>query len=269
MTMDHVSAPHAPSLRPSPPANSPRPAALVTGGALRIGRAIAERLAADGFDIALHCHRSETDAIALCNDLRTRHPGIDCGIFPADLASPDETAALLPAVARSFPRLSLLVHNAAVYRRAPLVETDDALLDETWHVNVRAPLVLSRDFARVLADNRAVPVGRIVHLLDCRIAAPRPSEFAYELSKRALAAATDLLARELAPRILVNAIAPGSTLPPPSSAHHASSDPAGHAPLGRHPAPADIADAVAYLARATLMTGQILYLDGGLRLALP
>lgn len=279
MPIDKVASIQNRAGRHSDTPSFPRPAALVTGGAVRIGRAIAERLAADGFDIALHCHRSEADAIALCNDLRARHPGIDCGVFPADLSDPAATAALLPAVVRSFPRLSLLVNNAAIYRRAPFTETDDNLLDETWRINVRAPLLLSRDFARALAANRAVSIGRIVNLLDCRIAAPRPAEFAYELSKRALADATELLARELAPRILVNAVAPGSVLPPAAAQKVrpvasdrplvTGGDPAGHAPLGRHPSPADIAEAVSYLANATMTTGQILFLDGGLRLATP
>ena len=261
-----------------------RPAALVTGGARRIGRALVERLAADGFDIAIHCHHSEADAIALCRDLRERHPGIDCGVFTADLSTLSDTAALIDAVGRSFPGLSVLVNNAAVYRRAPLADTDDALLDEAWRVNVRAPLVLAREFARFLGTKKGA-TGRIVNILDCRIAAPRPNEFAYEFSKRALAAATELLARELAPAVLVNAVAPGSVLAPDHAATapshqslfrtaHTSSpaaapDPAGTPLLGRHPTPEDVAEAVSSFARATMVTGQILYLDGGLRLSRP
>ena len=278
----------------SPSTTSARPAAraaLVTGGAVRIGRAIVEHLAADGFDIALHCRRSEAEAIDLCRELRERHPGIDCGVFPCDLADPAAVAALVESAGRSFPHLSVLVNNAAVYRRAPLLDTDDALLDEAWRVNVRAPLVLAREFAKLL---RARPKsahrepGRIVNLLDCRIAAPRRGEFAYEFSKRALASATDLLARELAPDVLVNAVAPGSVLPPerPAAARpsHQSlfrgaaatppspapaPDRAGTPPLGRHPSPEEIARAVSLFAQATMATGQVLFLDGGLALSTP
>lgn len=270
-----------------------RQAALVTGGAVRIGRAIVERLAEDGFDIALHCHHSEQAAIDLCRELRERHPGIDCGVFPCDLADPAAVAGLVESAGRSFPRLSVLVNNAAVYRRAPLLETDDALLDDAWRVNVRAPLVLAREFAAFLRARRKPfhgEPGRIVNLLDCRIAAPRRGEFAYEFSKRALASATELLARELAPDVLVNAVAPGSVLAPerpvaappshqslfrgakaapPAPAAAPAKDRAGTPLLGRHPTPGDIARAVGLLAQATMATGQILFLDGGLALATP
>lgn len=269
-----------------------RKAALVTGGAVRIGRAIVERLAEDGLDIALHCHRSEQAAIDLCRELREKHPGIDCGVFPCDLADPGAVAALVESAGRSFPHLSVLVNNAAVYRRAPLLDTDDALLDDAWRVNVRAPLVLAREFAHFLRarrkPSRGEP-GRIVNLLDCRIAAPRRGEFAYEFSKRALASATELLARELAPDVLVNAVAPGSVLAPerpvaerpshqslfrgakaaPPAAAAPSKDRAGTPLLGRHPTPNEVARAIGLLAQATMATGQILFLDGGLALATP
>ena len=262
-----------------------RKAALVTGGALRIGRALCERLADDGLDLAIHCNRSETEAVALCRHLRERHPGIDCGVFPADLANPADAAGLLSGVARSFPHLRVLVCSAASYRRAPLSDSSDDLLEDAWRVNALAPVVLAREFAaflRALPRRASGDVGHIVNLLDCRIAAPRVGEFAYALSKRTLAAATELLALELAPDILVNGVAPGSILPPDRHLSHddlfrspardaatPAPDPAGTPLLARHPTPEDIAEAVSFLVRSPVVTGHILPVDSGLRLTRP
>lgn len=291
-----------------------RRAALITGGARRVGRVIAEHLAAQGFDIAIHCHRSEAEAISLCRSLREQHPEIDCGVFPADLSKAEEVQGLLGSVARSFPHLSVLVNNAAVYRRAPLVETPDEMLDEAWRVNVRAPLVLTREFARVRAGgaggSSGATKGHVVMLLDSRIVASRVNEFAYEFSKRALASAVELLAKELAPGMVVNAIAPGAVLAPEvgkkkgqkgeAPANFRSvlrglhnrgdvdvdvgvdvekgktraetgglgvrADPAGTPILGRHPTPEDVAAAVYALVSTEVMTGQTVFLDGGMRL---
>lgn len=289
----------------APPPKPVRRAALITGGARRIGRAIALQLARDGFDLAIHCHRSEKEAIALCRELRDAYPDVECGVFPCDLADAASLTGLIEAVGRSFPHLSVVVNNAAVYQRAPLLQTEDALLDEAWRVNVRAPLILAREFARFLSTEAAAKLApaHLIQILDSRIAAPRPNEFAYAFSKCALASATELLARELAPRIAVNAIAPGSVLAPEKAAgarekpavanfqsvlsglHNRGErvpakaskgavaaasatlpDPAGTPLLAHHPTPEDVARAVSELAKTAVLTGQIVYLDSGLRL---
>lgn len=234
--------------------------ALVTGGACRLGRAIAERLAADGWAVAIHCRRSLAEAEALAASLPRA-----C-VLCADLANPTEAEDLVSRAVEALGRLDLVVNNAAVYRRAPLAESDATLLDEAWRVNVRAPLLLMRAFARWRAASVApgATPGHVVNLLDARIASVRPNQTAYWLSKRALADATRAAALELAPGILVNAVAPGSALrPEPATAP----DPAGSAPLGHHPGPTAVADAVAWLAHARDLTGQILHIDGGLHLA--
>lgn len=239
----------------------PRRVALVTGGARRIGRAIAERLAADGWGVVIGCLRSAEEAAALAESLSHARAVV------ADLATADGPARLVREAVAAFGRLDLVVNNAAVYRRAPLADSDAALLDEAWRVNVRAPMLVTREYARVLAETP----GRVINILDARIASIRADQTAYWLSKRALADATRAMALEFAPRLLVNAIAPGSALRPKPGLRSSDSglrapDPAGVAPLGRHPGPAEIAAAVAWLAEAPGVTGQILFVDGGLHL---
>ena len=235
----------------------PRRVALVTGGARRIGRAIVERLAADGWGVVIACHRSADEAEALAASLPHAHAAV------ADLATADGPVRLVREAFGAFGRLDLVVNNAAVYRRAPLAETSAALLDEAWHVNVRAPMLITREFAGVRAESP----GHVINILDARIATIRADQTAYWLSKRALADATRAMALEFAPGLLVNAIAPGSALRPDADRSHCrTADPAGVAPLGRHPGPAEIADAVAWLAEARGVTGQILFVDGGMHL---
>ena len=288
----------------------PRRVALVTGGARRIGRTIVERLAADGWGVVIGCLRSADEAAALAASLPHARAVV------ADLATDTGPAQLVREAFDAFGRLDLVVNNAAVYRRAPLAASTAALLDEAWHVNVRAPILIMREYARVCAEcaeacsptsfacgHASVPSepasGRVVNILDARIATIRADQTAYWLSKRALADATRAAALEFAPHLVVNAIAPGSALrpetPPVGSAdsplkegadYHdlppslrrvapegpegvsspALPDPAGAAPLGSHPGPAEIADAVAWLAKSRGMTGQILFVDGGLHL---
>ena len=272
----------------------PRRVALVTGGARRIGRAIVDRLLADGWDVVIGCHSSASEADALA----AREPHVH--VIEADLATAREPGFLVRHAHAMYERLDLVVNNAAVYRRASLAESSVALLDETWSVNVRAPLLIMREYAQLCTT----PPGRVVNILDARIASIHADQTAYWLSKRALADATRAAAAEFAPRLIVNAIAPGSALRPetppvgsadsplkegadyhdmppslrgvapegpggvssPSIRRAASPDPAGTAPLGRHPGPTDIAAAVAWLAEARDITGQILYLDGGMHL---
>lgn len=257
------------------PEQRPRRVALVTGGARRIGRAIVERLAADGWSVVVGCFRSALEADALARGLADAH------VLAADLSTASEPGRLVRLAHGIHGRLDLVVNNAAAYRRATLAESSASLLDEAWRVNVRAPMLVMREFARLCAedaaacasegkaDDRPEP-GRIVNILDARITTVRPDQTAYWLSKRALADATRAAALEFAPGVLVNAIAPGSAMRPETRSYppgrRAAPDPAGTAPLGRHPGPDEIAAAVAWLAGARDITGQILFLDGGMHL---
>ncbi|USI72632.1 SDR family oxidoreductase [Sphingomonas morindae] len=240
---------------------SARPLALVTGGLRRIGAAVAARLAEAGYDLALHAHQPgalEAEAAA-----RLAAAGAAHHCFVADLAdgaAPPELLAEVIATCGRAPRL--LVNNASRFAE----DRPESVTAESLHlhyaVNCVAPVLLARDVAAAAAGPGAV----IVNLLDQRIAAPHGDQFAYTLAKLALAGATEILARELAPGARVCGVAPGLTLATPDYGDTGLARAAALMPLGRTPSAAAIAEAVAYLAQAESVTGQILYVDGGAHL---
>jgi NAD(P)-dependent dehydrogenase (short-subunit alcohol dehydrogenase family) len=230
-------------------------AALVTGGAKRIGRDIALTLARKGFDIALHFRASGDDAQATADEIR--RIGRQCEPLEADLADPAQVQALLPAAMRALPHCNLLVNNASVFDRGEFRDTTEELFERTMNVNFRAPFFLARDFARLCKT------GHIINLLDAKIARTSVAYFAYTLSKKALAEFTRMAAKVLAPNIRVNGICPGPMLPPPGQSAESLQKLAATVPLGRVGDPQDIASAVAYLVDNEFITGQWLFVDGG------
>jgi NAD(P)-dependent dehydrogenase (short-subunit alcohol dehydrogenase family) len=230
-------------------------AALITGAAKRIGRAIALELARKGLDIALHYRSSEADAEEAAREIEKL--GAACERFQADLSRSEEVLSLIPAVMAKMPRCNVLVNSASVFERATLRETEPDLLERQFGVNFKAPLLLCREFAARVED------GLIINLLDTRITSTRPAYFAYSLSKKALAELTRLAARELAPRIRVNGICPGLILAPPGESDDYLDRFVDRVPLRRKGAPSDVASAVAFLLDSRFVTGQLLFVDGG------
>jgi NAD(P)-dependent dehydrogenase (short-subunit alcohol dehydrogenase family) len=235
-----------------------RPLALVTGGCRRIGAAVAATLARDGWDLALHSHSDGPIEEGLRQAIA--EAGATCHRVYADLADPAAVAALLPNVMGQAGRApALLVNNASHFAEdRPETVTHDALLT-LYAINCAAPVLLARDCA-------ALGAAAIVNILDQRIAAPHGDQFAYTLAKLALAGATEILARELAPATRVCGVAPGLTLPTADYAAGAMARLAERMPLHRLPDPGAIAEAVRYLARAEAVTGQVVYVDGGAHL---
>ena len=239
----------------------PRPgAALVTGGARRIGRAIVLALAARGHDVAIHHRKSVEDAEALAEEVRAL--GRRAAVVSADLTDEAQVRALIPAAAEVLGPISVLVNNASVFE-------DDRVGDlsrETWDLhletNLRAPVVLAEAFAEQAPDGSS-----IVNLLDQRVLKPDPRFFSYALSRNGLWWATRTLAQALAPRIRVNGVGPGPTL---ASIHQSEAEFAAEQaamPLGHGSSPEDIAQAVAYLVDARSVTGQMIAVDAGQHLA--
>jgi NAD(P)-dependent dehydrogenase (short-subunit alcohol dehydrogenase family) len=234
---------------------------LVTGGAVRIGRAICQALAGAGADVVVHSRQSQTEAAALCAELGAA--GRRAWPVRGNLETADGAAAIFGEALAAAGRLDGIVNNAAVFDRRPLADCDAAAFEEPWRVNALAPMLLTRLLAEHVAlahPEAAQPVAGVVNLLDQRIARNPAGCLPYLVSKQALAAFTLAAAREVAPRVTVNAVAPGAILAP---AGRAGREAAGSAPLGRHPAPAEIAGAVVYLLSSAGITGQILYVDGG------
>jgi NAD(P)-dependent dehydrogenase (short-subunit alcohol dehydrogenase family) len=226
---------------------------LVTGGAVRIGRRLCERLAEAGAHVVIHCRHSGAAAQELA--ARLREGGRSAWVVQEDLDSEAGCEAVISQAVKLAGRLDGLVNNAAVFHKRGLAETDLSHLMQELRPNLIAPLLLIRAFSRV------AKTGRIVNLLDRRVATLEKGALAYQLSKRALADLTRLAAVELAPAFTVNGVGPGPILPPPGESEMA--DKAGRVLTGRRPAVDEVADAVLFLLQADSVTGQVLYVDGG------
>jgi NAD(P)-dependent dehydrogenase (short-subunit alcohol dehydrogenase family) len=226
--------------------------AIVTGGARRIGAAIARRLARAGYAVIVHHRGSEEDAQALCAELgRAR-------AVAADLADPGCAGRIL-AAALGLGTPALLVNNASVFASDDLGTLDPTAFDHTMAVNLRAPLLLCQAFAAAAGGEDP----SIVNVVDHRVWKLTPQHLSYTLSKAALWTATTTLAQGLAPRIRVNAVGPGPTVPNPLDGEAGLFREAAGTPLGRAVLPDEVAEAVAYLAGARAVTGQMIAVDSG------
>ncbi|HZH51988.1 MAG TPA: SDR family oxidoreductase [Microvirga sp.] len=239
-----------------------RHAALVTGGARRIGRHIVERLGQEGYAVAIHCNRSTEQAEDAAR--RIRSGGGQAAVVQADLADPAAVGRLVEDAARALGPLTLLVNNASEFEPDEVGSLSHARWDRHFAVNLRAPAFLAQDFARQLPADRE---GCIVNIVDQRVWKPTPQFFSYTLTKAALFSATRTMSQALAPRIRVNAVGPGPTLANERQADEDFDRQSKAVLLGRGSTPDEIADAVLYLARARSVTGQMIAVDGGQHLA--
>lgn len=251
------------SLRHAP---GQRRTVLVTGGAKRVGRAICRAFASEGFDIVMTYRSSVTEAVQAQHELHRF--GVACAIHPLDLAEPRQVTDFAQQMAIDLPRLDVLVHNASVYEATPLTDltAEDALYH--YRVNALAPLLLSQRLAGRLAESSMPGHGSIIAMLDIHAEGlPRRQYSAYAMSKAALSQAMRTLARDLAPSVRVNGVAPGVVEWPETGSE---SDKAVQqrylksVPLSRAGTPEEAAEAVLWLAtRATYCTGQVIRIDGG------
>lgn len=245
---------------------APPKTALITGGALRIGKALSQRLAEKGCNVAVHYRRSEEPARTLVRTLENL--GVRAWAVPGNLDTVEGCDSLWKAAVSVAGNIDILVNNAAIFGRTPLREAHAEDFERFWRINTLAPVLLTRHFSRQAHLDPggedlpgALPRGLVINLLDQRIARPEAGTIPYALSKHALEAFTLAAALELAPRIRVNAIAPGAVLPPPGKRR--IPEPAGHAPLPGRCTPSDIAEAAVFLLDSARITGQVLYVDAG------
>lgn len=233
--------------------------ALVTGTAVRLGRAIALRLADDGYHLLLH-HRRPADADLEETVRGCRERGASVETVREDLADPTAPERLVATARTRWGRLDLVVPSAAVFPPTRDLDRARAQWDEILAVNLKGPFLLAAAAADALRESR----GALVFLADIHAALPLKGYLPYSVSKAGVAMLTRSLALELAPEVRVNAVSPGYILPPPEGM-----EPEREAallqkiPLRRHGDAGDIADAVAFLAAAPYITGQILAVDGG------
>ncbi|MEA2873124.1 MAG: hypothetical protein QOH67_3100 [Hyphomicrobiales bacterium] len=237
-------------------------AALVTGAARRIGRAIALALHRADYAVAIQANRSVAEAQALRDEIV--RAGGRAAVVRADLSDHAETAGLVAAAAGAIGPLTLLVNNASMFEPDAIGALEAERFDRQFAVNLRAPLFLAEAFA---AQAKGGANASIVNILDQRVFKLTPHFVSYTLAKSALHSATRMLAQALAPNVRVNAVAPGPTIA--SARQHADdfAKQAAAVPLGHGPSADEIADAVIYLAGARSVTGATLVVDGGQHLA--
>ena len=229
-------------------------AALVTGGATRLGRYFSEALADAGYDIALHVNRSREEAEEVATGIRAK--GRECEIFHCDFLN-DDLNVLIQSAKQRFPGLNLLLNSASAYEPAPIAGTDLAMLEAQFRVNMFTPLLLTRHFAEVVQE------GQVINIIDNKVAYHQYPYAAYLLSKKSLAEMTRMAALEFAPRIRINGLAPGVVLPASQRTSDYVQWRIEGIPLKQQGEPAHLVQALYYLLDNTFVAGQILFVDGG------
>lgn len=231
------------------------PCALVTGGAVRIGKALALGLAHAGYDIALHYNTSADAAEATAADIRAT--GVACTLFQQDLRNAAALGEMMQHVADACPGLSVLVNNASSYSSAGIAATDVSTFDLHFDVNLRAPFFLTQAFAQICKN------GNVINILDNKIGFNQYQYAAYLLAKKTLAEFTRLAALEYAPNIRVNGIAPGVVLPAETRSSAYIDWRVQGIPLHKQGSTNHLVQAVRFILENDFLTGQILVVDGG------
>jgi NAD(P)-dependent dehydrogenase (short-subunit alcohol dehydrogenase family) len=235
---------------------------LVTGGAKRLGRAIVLDLAAAGWNVALHYNTSETEGEQTAAGARAL--GVKVATFKADLSKEKETAALVSRAARELGPLTALINSASLFEDDDWQNASRESWDAHMEINLRAPFLLSQDFAKQLP---AGVKGNIINIVDQRVLKPTPQFMSYSLSKAGLYWLTTTLAQGMAPNIRVNAVGPGPTMRNARQSEEDFKLQREATVLGDGAEPADVCAAIRYLLNAPSTTGQMIAVDGGQHLA--
>jgi len=231
--------------------------ALITGGAARIGAQIVKTLHHNQFNIIIHCNQSKDKAQLLCDELNLiRANSVE--IVSGNLNNIDE----LDSLVSSIESIDLLVNNASVFYPKSVEDSEMKDWDDVININLKAPFFLSKGLSKTLSKND----GSIINIIDIHSERPLKKHAIYNISKAGLKMLTQTLAKELAPRIRVNGVSPGSILWPQDSAEISEDDKnlmLERIALHRQGSPQDIADTVLFLANSNYITGQIINIDGG------
>lgn len=231
---------------------------MVTGGAKRVGRAIALTLARAGMDIVLHYNRSETAAVATAAEIRAM--GKECTMVSADLQDAKSVDALLASAELS--HVDVLVNSASVFFRTPIETVTAEEWDRVMAVNLRAPFFLAQRLGLAMKQRGH---GKIINIADCSARRPYRNYLPYIVSKGAIVTMTQALALEFAPEVQVNCVAPGTVLLPESKEFDKLRGPIEkRTPLKRIGSPEDVAKMVLFLVKeGEFMTGGYYPVDGG------
>ena len=231
--------------------------ALITGASKRIGKTISEFLAAKGWNVIIHFNTSEKTAEELTTFLKIKYPNQIFYSVKSNLADEKEVEALIPKLVLEFGGFHLLVNNASVFKSGYLTETSMKLFDNQLNVNLKAPFILMRDFANQCGH------GNIINIVDTRITSNKSDFAAYSLSKKGLWELTKMAALEFAPKIRVNAIAPGVTLPPEEKDENYLGKLAENIPMKKPGGILPILKSIDFILGNDHLTGQLLFADGG------
>ena len=231
--------------------------ALITGGAIRIGKDICKKLHENGYNIICHYNKSENEAKDLKSELNESRKN-SCEIFSLDLNNLNQVEDLLEKINKNFNSLDLLVNNASSFFKTDLENHQDSDWDDLINSNLRGPFLLSKHCKKMLSESK----GLIINISDAMVNRGMKNYVIYSMAKAGLENLTKTLARELAPEVRVNAVAPGAILLP-SDGSSAEEELVNEIPLNRIGTERDISDAVIGLTKFSYVTGQILKIDGG------
>jgi pteridine reductase len=230
-------------------------AALITGGAIRVGKGIALALAKQGYDIALHYHSSVNAAQETQQQIQQL--GVQCELFQADLSNAEEIEPLIQKTLQRFPHLNVLINNASTYQQSLIQNTTIDTFDEQIAMNLKAPFFLIKNYAQYFKK------GNIINIIDNKMGFNQFQYAAYLLAKKALAELTKMAAMEFAPHIRVNGVAPGTVLPIASRTEDYNNWRKKGIPLQRFADLKEINQAILSLISNEYITGHILVVDGG------
>ncbi len=231
--------------------------ALVTGGAVRIGREIALSLARKGAHILLHYGKSKSEAEKTAADIRAL--GANCDLFSADLSKSKDVLILIDQIKSKTGAIDILVNSASLFYKTPIDKVKESDFDALMDVNLKAPFLLSLEFGKQMAQSG----GKIINIADWSGFRPYKNYGPYCASKGGLITLTKSLARDLAPKVYVNAIAPGPVMPPVDMSDAEKEAVAQQTILRRWGSAQDIANAAVFLLENDFINGTVLVVDGG------
>ena len=231
--------------------------ALITGASKRVGKAIAEHLAGNKWNVIVHFNSSEKPAQELKDNLNKKLPGQNFETVQSNLSDEQQVEKMIPQIVEKFGKFELLVNNASVFNPGYISETNPELFNSQLNVNLKAPFLLIRDFAKYCKT------GNIINFVDTRITTNKSNFAAYSLSKKGLWELTKMAALEFAPEIRVNAIAPGVTLPPGDKDEEYLWNLAKNIPMKKPGGLEPILKSIDYILGNDHLTGQLLFADGG------